>query len=441
MGLYKDDDVPLPVHSSAYPPSPPPARWAGGSGSGTKPLWPYLKYGALALLCFVGGLQMGKDRTFTTPVSVFPTVALDLDFLRLSPYAPLPSGYANLRTLTHDQCDAAFPLLWPEVNRTVEMFENRPRRKGITLADIEEVNEFDGSRVAVVDGQMYVKRWNPESKRRSEAILASLQTAIKTSPEPFPDVEFVFRCTDNLGTGARFGLTKQRGEEMWLLPDFGFESWPEPRVLGWQDARRKAMEIDSTLTWRDKETKLFWRGAYLGAPLREQLGELAAKQSWGDVGTIDWGAGAVERINMEDHCRKKFLADVDSHSYSGRLKYILLCRSVVVSHNKRWIQHFHGALDGKKGSPTQNWVELEEENWKGLEGEMERLIADEADSERIAQNGIESLRDRYLTPASIACYWRRILKEYAALQRFTPTRGGIDFESFNLMREIDFAPH
>lgn len=97
---------------------------------------------------------------------------------------------------------------------------------------------------------------------------------------------------------------------------------------------------------------------------------------------------------MDEHCSKRFLADADSHSYSGRLKYLTLCRSVVVSHRKQWRQHWHGALDGKSGSPTQNWVELEDEGWDGLVDAVERLRANPARAERIADNGVRTLRDR-----------------------------------------------
>ncbi|GAA5856217.1 hypothetical protein JCM8547_000826 [Rhodosporidiobolus lusitaniae] len=413
------------------------------------PLLDFFKFAGTALLCFGLGLAWARDRSvaerFDSAGGGFlPTVEVNLTGLRENPYAPLPPGLANLRTFNHEQCDAAFPLLWPEVDWTVAAFRHRihPGRNGITEEDLDEVERLDGTRVSVVGGQLYVKRFHGEWTLRSEAMLNSLQMAIKTAPAPgFPDVEFVFRCTDNLEPGAHFGLTKSRGEAMWLLPDFGFESWPEPRVLGWQDARRKAMDVDSTLTWEDKETKLFWRGAYLGAPLREQLGEIASREPWGDVGTIDWGAGAAGRINMEDHCRKKFLADADSHSYSGRLKYLLLCRSVVVTHRKKWVQHFHGALDSRPGSPTQNWVELSDGGWTRLGPAMEKLIADPEEAERIAENAVRTMRDRYMTPASVACYWRRILTEYATLQQFKPTPGGIDFESFNLVRQIDYTPY
>ena len=68
---------------------------------------------------------------------------------------------------------------------------------------------------------------------------------------------------------------------------------------------------------------------------------------------------------------------------SGRLKYLLQvreavgvvshtprltlncsqCRSVVVSHKMKWLQHFHTALDADPNSPDQNIVELQGPGW------------------------------------------------------------------------------
>lgn len=69
---------------------------------------------------------------------------------------------------------------------------------------------------------------------------------------------FIFSAsaTDNLDSGPHFGLTKRDSDRMFLLPDFGFWSWPEPRVLGWRDARRKAIEFERGLNWTAKEDKL-----------------------------------------------------------------------------------------------------------------------------------------------------------------------------------------
>ena len=49
---------------------------------------------------------------------------------------------------------------------------------------------------------------------------------------------------------------------------------------------------------------------------------------------------------MWDHCSHQFLAHVEGRdAYSGRIKYLLNCRSVVVAHRIEWNQQFHAALD------------------------------------------------------------------------------------------------
>ncbi|KAL8284141.1 hypothetical protein RQP46_004890 [Phenoliferia psychrophenolica] len=321
----------------------------------------------------------------------------------------LPESVANNLRLTHDECDAGFPLLWGEVTRTRDQFVRRGSVVGITLKDLQESEVYDGTRVAIVDNRMYVKRFHAESASRNQAVLASLYEAVSTAPEPMPDVEFWFRGTDNLVEGAHFGLNKEANEKVWLLPDFGFWS--------------------------------FWRGALL-SKFREELYNLVQGYEWNDIDHLDWGT-LNNRIEMEDHCKHRYLASIEGNSaYSGRLKYILQCRSVVVSHKMKWIQHFHPALDADSNSPDQNFVELQSSGWAELPVVMEDIIRDPVKSQRIADNAVRTMRGRYLTPASVTCYWRRVLAEYASLQQFVPTAGdGVDFQSFAMTFEVHWKPH
>lgn len=184
---------------------------------------------------------------------------------------------------------------------------------GVALDEIDR-RDKDETRVSVIDGQLYGalhvrsgsrgmmkpdESWHAYASSQDvpwrvdvEKLcrLASLDEAIKTSPDRFPDVEFVFRCaphaftlsrpalvaltfifsasaTDNLDSGPHFGLTKRDSDRMFLLPDFGFWSWPEPRVLGWRDARRKAIEFERGLNWTAKEDKLVCFVALSSPPL------------------------------------------------------------------------------------------------------------------------------------------------------------------------------
>ena len=91
--------------------------------------------------------------------------------------------------------------------------------------------------------------------------------------------------------------------------------------------------------------------------------------------------------------------------------------------------------------PNQNFVEVERD-FSDLESKMENLLRHRGEAERIANNSAELFRDRYLTPAAQACYWRRMFKAWASVS-FEPAgwvrddgedgqirRRGTPFESF-----------
>jgi len=45
---------------------------------------------------------------------------------------------------------------------------------------------------------------------------------------------------------------------------------------------------------------------------------------------------------------------------------------------------------------------------------MDWLVSHPLDAARIARNNVKTFRDRYLTPAAEACYWRKLVREWGA---------------------------
>lgn len=102
----------------------------------------------------LGGIVLGR-LLLPYPVLVTP----DFSTLRRSaPTAPdyravlasdeaLPELVANNLRLTHDECDAGFPLLWGEVTKTRDQFVRRGSVVGVTLKDLQEADVYDGTRV------------------------------------------------------------------------------------------------------------------------------------------------------------------------------------------------------------------------------------------------------------------------------------------------------
>jgi hypothetical protein len=122
-----------------------------------------------------------------------------------------------------------------------------------------------------------------------------------------------------------------------------------------------------------------------------------------------------------------------------------MCRSVIVSHKLDWIQH-HSHLLRSSGS-QQNFVEVDRD-WSNLEKRMKWLRKHDKDAQRIADNSVETFRERYLTQAAEVCYWRRLIQEWAKASDFEPeffteengkkVQRGLSAETFLLMRAMDW---
>ena len=136
-------------------------------------------------------------------------------------------------------------------------------------------------------------------------------------------------------------------------------------------------------------------------------------------------------------------------SYSASLKYRQACRSVVVIHKLQYIQHHHYLL--VKSGPLQNCVEVERD-FSDLSTKMANLLDNPAKAQKIADNSVKTFRERYLTPAAEACYWRALWRGYGRVsdpaELWVPGRDGVEvkrglrYETFLLLSSdemLDFA--
>ena len=113
------------------------------------------------------------------------------------------------------------------------------------------------------------------------------------------------------------------------------------------------------------------------------------------------------------------LIDITGNTYSGRLKYLLNCASVLISHPLRFIEHYHHLLDASPSSPTQNYVQAKRD-FSDLPNIMHLYLSQKhfERAKHIAENARTLFRQRYLTPAAEACYWRALIRGWASVQGF-----------------------
>jgi hypothetical protein len=158
---------------------------------------------------------------------------------------------------------------------------------------------------------------NEYDTSRALAILHALHRAIITSPDPIPNMEFSFTVADVVPDLANkhypiWGLArKPENEEIWLMSDFGYWSWPLDLVGEYDEVRREIAEAE--IDFADKKKQAVWRGAVATNSHREELIKVTENKKWADVRPIVW-AGISDLISedqgkalsMPQHCTYQF---------------------------------------------------------------------------------------------------------------------------------------
>ncbi|KAJ5081260.1 hypothetical protein N7456_013498 [Penicillium angulare] len=358
--------------------------------------------------------------------------------------------------LSEEQCHIAFPKLFIEIDKSVALRQNNH----ISYKELDSRNLEDSMVRAIIDqGELYIVDYAamPVTQTRARATLNSLYRALKAHPDRqlLPNIEFTFTtedfAEDPSGLGPIWAYSKRDGDDsVWLMPDFGYWSWPEVQIGPYQEARRRIAAIDDGetladgtmvpgLNFQDKKKQLVWRGSLATNPaIRSKLLKSAQGRSWASVRVIDWDNENDIRYNLlpiEDHCRYMFVAHTEGRSFSGRGKYLLNCRSVMITHPLVWREAHHGALISS--GPDANYIEVQSD-FSDLSSKIDFLIDNPQTAERIANNAVRTFRDQYLTPAAESCYWRHLIRQYAAVCDFEPVLFSTDRDGRKLPRGIPY---
>ncbi|RHZ52986.1 uncharacterized protein CDV56_102424 [Aspergillus thermomutatus] len=321
--------------------------------------------------------------------------------------------------LSKSQCQASFPGLFQDIHRGVEYWRSRG---GISIDDLSATPFEDGmARAIISNGELYVvatKAKGDDHRRKILATLGSIYRALSASSDrtSHPTIEFIFSIEDRVDDVHAVGhpvwvLSRRVSEEsVFLMPDFGYWSWAKSNIGPYGQVVERVMAAESELRFADKQQKIVWRGKLSFAPkLRRALLDIARGEPWSDVKELDWSQKA-NFLTMEDHCRYMFIGHVEGRAYSASLKYRQACRSVVVAHKLQYIQHHHYLL--VSSGPEQNYVEVERD-FSDLPKRMDELLKNLEKAERIADNNVKTFRERYLTQAAEACYWRALWEGWA----------------------------
>lgn len=306
---------------------------------------------------------------------------------------------------------------------------------------------------------------------RQSSSINQIYRALKSSPEPLPNVSFALGAQDQAIDGSMAfsrPVTSPSRKRIFPMPHFSFWSWPLPFINSLPAASEKISELEAELAFEDKNPRAVWRGttwfnngAGSQPRLRHELVRVAGGRSWADVQALEWQTNAHEAknaLNIEDFCRYKYVIHTEGIGYSGRLQFHQLCESVILSPPLDWMQHtthlvkpaFSSTILGKENvqypskAERKRWpndYDVDEANmiflasdWSDLEELVVWLEKHPAVAAGVARRQRETYYGGgYLSPAAEVCYWRSLLRGWAEVARpvgehwFQP---GTPFEQF-----------
>ncbi|CAE7684700.1 Poglut1 [Symbiodinium necroappetens] len=289
-------------------------------------------------------------------------------------------------------------------------------------------------RLRIVNGAAYVLDMFPGYQSRHRSTLHAIYRVISRF-DNLPDVEVTIDLTDgelqNIDLPFFVITHKKEAPAGVLYPDFTFYSWPESMCPSSENEishnydqlfREFRQHWGVRARWQNRSDTLFWRGA----PVEDQgarsvaLEQITAVEN-SDAKFISWkavsstGQNEVQGcVGLLEQCKHRYLAFLAGTTYSSRIKYQLLCGSVVLAQEPRFLEWWSRLL-----APGVHYVPVEK-NWANVQPLMQLLRQNPLQAATIARQG-QRLAMTALSPTSVDCYWWMLL---ASSARVLPRASG-----------------
>ena len=289
--------------------------------------------------------------------------------------------------------------------------------------------------VSIRKSQILIVQSAPGFENRNLEILMQLERVLDKF-SPMPDLDFAIDHDDGMsdtGYSPIFMLCSFiQAPQGIMIPDFSFFDWPTSRCPGEQSRLFEDFVRNATTRLYDlkrspntfinkKRNDLFWRGAALMNTRREKQLESILNASGQfnqsiNARLMNWDSPdlSTECVTMHDHCDHRFLLHLQGNTYSSRLKYLLLCGSIVFMPQQEYEEWWHPAIPSLDMANEDNEILVHlrgdvsdfEEKFAEFHSEDSGPVADRIHrmSHRVLQFATEVFSER-----SVDCYWGSVL--------------------------------
>jgi len=286
----------------------------------------------------------------------------------------------------------------------------------------------------VINGQLYLvpRSTSTDYETRSQSVKILFRYVIDTFND-IPNMEFLIHVGDSVDMKRNithpskcpvFGFAKKRKKVMndtnadgvVRIPCFSFWSWPEARITRWDQKIISIKQAGDSITFDKRKSQLFWRGARTGH--RTAFVAITEKhRQIMDISFMNWQRSGFLGISvhkqyrtLEQHCNYKYLLHLEGNTFSGRLKYLLLCGSpVIFAKIDGWEEFWYHLLKHQ-----ENIIILDSLDEALLLNMTNYLFENSERASRIGMNG-RNIVLKYLNEQAVICYMRNVLLAYSKL--------------------------
>ena len=197
-----------------------------------------------------------------------------------------------------------------------------------------------------------------------------------------------------------------------LIPDFIMDSWPVCGINDYSSTVHAMVEKSKEKIVYDK---LFWIGNTQTHKSRETLCALAKKDNRIEAIAMDWQRNkfkilekqpSTAFISLPEHCRYKYLIDVQGNGYSARAKILLFSGRPLFLVDRRWHEYFY-----KDIKPYIHYIPVKEDLSDLIEG-LDWADNHQEETFRIARKA-QDYAINNLTREKAVDYLANVLVEYS----------------------------
>lgn len=143
--------------------------------------------------------------------------------------------------------------------------------------------------------------------------------------------------------GSIFSYSSQDKSKVIDIPDFDFVSWKEANIYDYQQ------QVDKIIEESNKPfqfNKLFWIGNINTHPSRRFFLDTFSDDTLIECRQLDPNLPNFKNdfVTLEDHCKYKYLIDLQGNGFSARLKYLLFTGRPLLIQNRKWKTYYHKML-------------------------------------------------------------------------------------------------